>query len=412
MSTLILYLPQGTPGPTTECSYTLSVDGHNATRHGSATAALLPDPGRTGEVVAVVAARALSWQRVTLPQGATTSAARLRSVLEGLLEEQLLDDPAQLHFALAPDAQAGVPTWVAVCDRAWLRESLQWLQNAGRTVSRIVPEFAPGSTAAREIYALGVPEDAQLVLTSADPEQAVNVLPLNAVTLAMAQSGSAEEGSSASRVRAEPAVASMTEQLLGRPIELSTPSQRALAAARGDWNLAQLEFSSSGRTRALRNVSGGLNAFLRAPQWRAARWALGIAIAAQLVGLNVWAYKERQSLQAKEAGVRSMLQQTFPSVKVVVDAPVQMEREVAQLRQAAGSVSHRDLEPLLAAAGGALPASQIPSQIEFADAELHLSGVNLSAQEQDSLEQLLRADGFSARVQGQQIWIRAAGDRP
>ena len=205
----------------------------------------------------------------------------------------------------------------------------------------------------------------------------------------------------------------MTEQLLHRPVELSTTSQRSLTAARGDWNLAQLEFSSTGRTRALRSVSSAVNSFLRAPQWRAARWALGIAVLAQIVGLNVWAMKERQSLAAKENGIRSTLQQTFPNVKVVVDAPVQMEREVAQLRQIAGSVSLRDLEPQLAAAGAALPPGRVPSQVEYAESELHLTGVTLTNEELDSANQRLRTDGFFARQQNGQVWIRAAeGNKP
>ncbi len=55
MSTLVLFLPLGSaPGPATEYGYTLTTDGHAATRHDSARASLLPDPGRAGEVVAVV----------------------------------------------------------------------------------------------------------------------------------------------------------------------------------------------------------------------------------------------------------------------------------------------------------------------------------------------------------------------
>jgi len=51
MSTLVLTLPLGTPGPAAEYSYTLTADGHPAPRHASTTAALLPDPGRAGEIV-------------------------------------------------------------------------------------------------------------------------------------------------------------------------------------------------------------------------------------------------------------------------------------------------------------------------------------------------------------------------
>ena len=73
-----------------------------------------------------------------------------------------------------------------------------------------------------------------------------------------------------------------------------------------------------------------------APEWRAARWGVAMLLLTQLIGLNAWAWKERSALQAKRDAVRTTLTTTFQSVRVVVDAPVQMEREVAALRQATG----------------------------------------------------------------------------
>ncbi|GKS84928.1 general secretion pathway protein GspL [Acidovorax sp. SUPP1855] len=414
MSTLILSLPPGHPGPATEYGYTLTTDGHTATRHANAPAALLPDPGRAGEVVAVVPARALSWQRVTLPPGAGTQAPRLRAVLEGLLEERLLDDPTALHFALEPGARPGAPAWVAVCDRAWLRAALQALEAAGRPVQRVVPEFAPGPTAsgALDHFALGTPEDAHLVATAQGPDQAVAVLPLSPMALQLtgAMAG-ADAGGQPPAVRAEPAVAALAEQMLGRPAALYTASQRALDAARGDWDLAQFDLASSGRTRALRKAGTTLGTFARAPQWRAARWALGLLVATQLVGLNAWAWQERQTLEAKQAGVRAALTQTFPQVKVVVDAPVQMERELAQLRQAAGSVSPRDLEPMLAAAGAALPPGQLPTALDYSAGDLRLRGLELPAEALASANQRLSAAGYSSRMQDGQ-WLLRTGGQP
>lgn len=409
MSTLVLTLPLGTPEPAAEYSYTLTADGHTATRHASTTAALLPDPGRAGEIVAVVPARALSWQQVTLPQGATAQAGRLRAVLEGLLEEHLLDDPAQLHFALQPGAQPGSPAWVAVCDRAWLRGALQALEAAGRPVDRVVPEFAPGPTASgqEECDVLGTPEDAQLVLTGHGPQQAVAVLPLAAAAALAARP--ADDAPPA--VRAEPAVAALAERLLSRPVQLHTASQRALVAARGDWDLAQFDLASTGHTRALRKLGSGASAFARAPQWRAARWALAVAVVVQVMGLNLWAWQDRQALAAKQAGVRNALTQTFPHVKVVVDAPVQMERELAQLRQAAGSVSRRDLEPLMAAAGAALPPPRVPTQIEYANGELRLRGLELAPEELTAMNQRLAAESLSAQPHDGALLVRAE-DRP
>lgn len=410
MSTLVLTLPLGSPGPAAEYSYTLTADGHTATRHASTTAALLPDPGRAGEIVAVTPARALSWQQVTLPQGAMSQPGRLRAILEGLLEEHLLDDPAQLHFALQPGAQPGSPAWVAVCDRAWLRGALQALEAAGRPADRVVPEFAPGPTASgqEEYDVLGSPEDAQLVLTGHGPQQAVAVLPL-AAGAALAARPTPDE--TPAPARAEPAVASLAERLLSRPVQLHTASQRALAAARGDWDLAQFDLASTGRTRALRKLGGAASTFVRAPQWRAARWALAVTVAVQVVGLNLWAWQDRQALAAKQVGVRNALTQTFPHVKVVVDAPVQMERELAQLRQAAGSVSQRDLEPLMAAAGAALPPPRVPSQIEYANGELRLRGLELAPEELTAMNQRLAAEGLSAQSQEGALLVRAE-DRP
>ena len=421
MSTLILFLPSARPGPATEYSYTLTADGHTALRHATAPAALLPEPTRPGgEVVAVVPARALSWQRVQLPPGLPLGAGqqtpRLRSVLEGLLEDRVLDDAAQLHFAIAPGAQAGAPVWVAVCDRPWLREHLQALEAAGRRVARVVPEFAPGPTPSGrpELCALGTPEDACVVLTGQGADHGVAVLPLSSMAMALARAGTVagtgpEDEDAAPLVRAEPAVAALAEQTLGQRATLHTASQRALEAARGDWDLAQFELASTGRTRALRKAGSVASALLHAPQWRAARWGAVLLVLAHLVGLNAWAWKERQTLAAKQAAVRTLLTQTFPKVQVVVDAPLQMERELAQLRQAAGSVSPRDLEPLLAAAGTALPAGRQPTTIEYTPGELRLRGVALAPDEEPALSARLQAAGYRAQLDDGSLLLRAEG---
>lgn len=424
MSTLILFLPPVRPGPATEYSYTLTSDGHTALRHATAPAALLPEPTRPGgEVVAVVPARALSWQRVQLPPGLPLGAGqqtpRLRSVLDGLLEDRVLDDASQLHFALQPGAHAGAPVWVAVCDRAWLRENLQALETAGRRVARVVPEFAPGPTASGrpELCALGTPEDACVVLTGQGTEHGVAVLPLSNMALALARTASTaaagataaegDAGDDAPVLRAEPAVAALAERTLGQRAVLYTASQRALDAARSDWDLAQFDLASTGRTRALRKAGSMASALLYAPQWRAARWGAALLVVAHLAGLNAWAWQERKALAAKQAAVRGTLTQTFPKVQVVVDAPVQMERELAQLRQAAGGVSARDLEPLLAAAGSALPGGRLPSGIEYTPGELRLRGVALSPEEEAPLTARLEAAGYRARLDDGSLLLQA-----
>ena len=364
-------------------------------------------------MVAVVPVRALSWQRVQLPQGVGSQSPRLRAVLDGLLEERLLDDTAQLHFALQPGARAGSLVWVAICDRAWLRESLQALEAAGRLVARVVPEFAPGPTASGqpELFVQGTPDDPQLVITGYGADQGVSVLPLSGAALALGQGGNASadpEAASAPPVHAEPAVATLAEQALQRPVQLQTASERALQAAASAWDLAQFDLANSGRTRALRKAGTLAGALLRAPQWRAARWGALLLVLAHLVGLNAWAWQERQTLAAKQAGVRNALTQTFTQVQVVVDAPVQMERELVLLRQSAGSMSASDLEPLMAAAAQALPAPWQASAIDYAAGELRLRGPALAAEEEAQARQTLAASGHQLRSDSGALVLRAA----
>lgn len=395
MRTLIVTLPP--PGEAShEYSYVLSPDGQQLASAASAAAALLPQPSGAGaEVVAVVPARALSWHQVELPKGLSAASPRLRAVLEGLLEDRLLDEPADLHFALQPQARPGGPVWVAVCNRAWLRESLQVLESVQRPASRIVPELWPGEPAA--LYVMGEPGSATLALAD---DSGVALWPAN---------GDLHAGlpwmHDNLALLAEPAVAGLAEQALQRPVTLQQVTQRLLLAAQSPWDLAQFDLASSGRTRALKKLSSGWAGLLRAPQWRAARWGMAALLLANLAGLNAWAWMERSALQAKREQVRSTLTSAFPSVRVVVDAPVQMEREVAALRQAMGAASGRDLESMLAALAASAPAGMAPTVLEFTGNELRLKGPGVAPAALQAGPGL-QALGYRAASEGDTLVVR------
>jgi general secretion pathway protein L len=397
MSSLFVLLAPGHATAQTEFPYALSSDRRSVASHGSAPAALLPQPtGAGAEVVAIVPAAALSWHQVELPKGTSAGSPRLRAVLEGLLEDRLLDEPDTLHFALQPRPPATGPAWVAVCDRAWLRSAVQVLEGAGRPASRIVPEFAPeGQTA---LYALGEPEDASLVMAG---QQGVFTLPLASASLALLPSLPQE----APRV-AEPAVAALAEQVLQQKLELQQAPQRWLQAAQSGWDLAQSDFASSNRARALKKLAGGWAEILRAPQWRPARWGAALLLAVNLIGVNAWAWKERSALEAKRAAVRGTLTQAFPHIKVVVDAPVQMEREVAALRQVTGGTSGRDLESMLAALTFAVPPGRSIANLEYSGNELRVRGLATGAEDARAVASGLKSLGYAATVQGDTLLVR------
>jgi general secretion pathway protein L len=402
MSTLIVSLPLEPASSATEWAYAVSPDGHALADHGKAPAALLPAPrGAGAEVVALVPAPALAWHRVDLPKGITPGTPRLRTALEGLLEEQLLDDTDAVHFALQPGVRGGERAWVAVCDRAWLRQGLQLLEAAGRPATRVVPEFAPEGTPALAV--LGDPEQPLVVASS---EDGVIALPLTPAALPLLPVLPED----APRL-AEPAVAGVAENILQQKLTLQQAPQRWVAAARTRWDLAQFEFASSARARTFKKLATGWGEVLRAAQWRPARWAAVALVAINLVGLNAWAWKERASLADKRTQVQRTLTETFPQVKVVVDAPVQMEREVAALRQQTGVASARDLDAILGALAAVLPPSRVPALLNYANGELRAGGLALSPDEFRGVSAQLKALGYAANLEGNVLVVAAEDAR-
>lgn len=400
MSALIVQLPAQAVGPSTEFEYVLTQDGSNVQGHGSAQAALLPAPGGAGaEVVALVPPSMVSWHRVDLPKGTAAGSPKLRVVLDGLLEDQLLDEPESLHLALQPNARAGAPLWVAACDRAWLRGATQALEAAGRPVSRIVPEFAPEGEAA--LHALGQPQQPLLVLASS---QGVTALPLSSHALPLLPALPQD-----TPCLTEPAVAALAEQVLQRQPVLQQAPQRWLKSAQSDWDLAQFEFSSSGRARAFKKLGTAWADLLAAPQWRAARWGALLLVAVNLLGLNAWAWRERSALEDKRGVIRSTLTQTFPQVKVVMEPAIQMEKEVAALRQLTGSTTGRDLEAMLAALSTAAPPDRTASAIDYSGGELRVKGAGYSADLARRVGASLKSRGYSSVLQGDSLVITQEG---
>lgn len=402
MSVLLIEIPPATPITAhTPLRHVVSADGQTVERSGVAVAALLPKPGRAAAVTLVLPPQALSWHRVLWPKVALRDRARARAVLHGLLEEQLLDDGAQLHMALAPDVRPGAATWVAVCDQAWLQGAVEVLAQAGVPVHRMVPVWPPQASEGDEaltpqLLALGTPEDAWLAVTHADAEGRTLCVPL---TPAVAQMDIVSRTAADAVVQAEPAVYQQAQQVLGRAVQLLEWPQHLLQAAQTPWNLAQFQFANSGKDRFAQGISGNWQAVWRQPQWRWARVAVLLLVLVNLVGLNVLGWQARQQLQGLRGQVDAVFRSTFPQIPVVVDAPLQMQRELARLQQQSGAVTPAAFEALASAAGSALQRAGVtamPTAMRYDGQFLTLQGLVLPEAQMQQWQTLLLADGLNA----------------
>jgi general secretion pathway protein L len=372
-------------------------DGHAVLRNATGAASTLS--AHAGEVVAMVPHSRLSWLRIQLPPA--SHGPRLQSVLQGLLEDRLLDDPQQLHIVLAPDAgttaRLGGETLVAVCDKQWLRDVLAPLHAAGLTMQRIVPELSP--TAKPVLQVMGEPDHSQSLLCHA---HGVTLLPPNTAQWR----AFAELSQDDLQIQAEPAMVARVQSTLQRQPMLQSAAQRWVKSGQSAWDLAQGEWAQGPLQRLQRQVLACLQTVLYAPAWKAVRWGVVMLIALQVLGLNALAWRERSALNAQQDSLQNILKTTFPSVTLVINAPLQMQREVDSLQQKSGASSSTDLEPLLAALASVLPAGQTPQQIHFANHALRVQGIALDSNAAGVAR--LKAQGLNLRQEGNDAWILQA----
>ena len=390
-----------------EYFHVISSDGLGVDHHGLCTAAALP-PATT--IVAVLADADVSWHRITLPKA---PAARLRAALGGLLEEALLEEPDDVHLALAPDAVVGQPTWVAVVSRRWLRAELAALEKADVFVDRVVPMSWPDDPP------IGHFSETLLDRSGAAHGVALHWAHVDGVASVRLQGGLARAlvpspAPPETRWSATPGAVAAAEQWLGAPVRVMAPAQRLLQAARSLWNLRQFELTR--RTRGGRVLRDSLRQ-LFSPEWRALRYGAAALLLAQIVGLNLWAWHQRDVISARQASIQALVKASYPNVSALDiqrDAQAVLQREALALRTLAGKPGDTDLEPMLQAAASAWPADRpAVDSLRFEPGRLTLAAPGWNAAQIDQFRSLLRAGGWRVEAtEGRLTLSRAPAGTP
>jgi general secretion pathway protein L len=144
---------------------------------------------------------------------------------------------------------------------------------------------------------------------------------------------------------------------------------------------------------------------LHAPAWRIVRIGLASLLVLQVVGLNAMAWREQRALDQQKAQLSQILTTAFPSVQLVIDAPLQMQREVDALQRNAGRITSTDFEPMLASTANALPEGLVPTQWHFANHVLRAQGVQLNEAQANAAQTTLKAKHLQLRQEGADVWV-------
>lgn len=408
MSTLVVHIPPrsrlGTAHPaqgeaslslSANFAYVLSPDGLSVSRHGNATRDLLP---RAETVIATLAEADVSWHRVRIPKA---PASRMAAVLAGMLEEVLLEDTEKLHFALPPQWQPGEEVWIAVTNKAWLASALAVLDPKLR-VDRVVPMVTPDSPPWGHFHELAAfagddaPTTTCLTWATAD---GVSTWPLKG---GLARSLVPQPLPPNVTFTATPAAAAPAERWLGAAVQVLTPEEHLLSSVRTLWNLRQFELAPRHRGIEALLIQG--KRFM-GPRWRPFRMGAMGLIAAQVLGLNLWAWQQQSVVRERTAAMEKLLRETHPKVQAVRDAPAQMARETDMLRAAAGEVSEEDFETLLKTAASAWPADDPIQTLQYEAGRLTIAVPRWSQVQVDQLRSTLTPSGWLVEAQSGRVTI-------
>jgi len=443
LSTLIVLLPPREPAVPLqewqwpELPFMLVDKGGHTQRAGRAALTLLP---RAAATVLVVAARDVLLLAATMPP---LKGPKLRQALPNIVEDQLIQDPQGCHIAVDPAPLPDGRRVLAVVDRAWFRTICDAFTAAGHRHLSAVPatRCLPSPLVATTVAADPAP-GAEAEAVAADGNAAPPARPA-AVAAVLGVAASVEPILVEAGAQPGPSGAPRLELAIARGAlgeGFAAPAQRAagtLAALAGGAPVELYELGEPGAEPRLASVKGAdaeallpgavplpFETFARrataerfdlcqfefeSQPWRFDRATLKrlrvpIAIAAAtlgvaVIGMNLHWWKLSRERDALSAQITETLLSAFPKTTTVLDPPAQMQRQLDQLRLAAGELSPNDFLALasgLSRSMGTLPLNGIAS-LDYHDRRLDV-GFKPTVKVDPDFTQRLARNGLAGEV--------------
>lgn len=377
-------LPRGWPDTNPSIYWwTRSTDGTNVTAGREENIAQLPPGVRSGPLNIWTPPGETLLTRANLP---TRSRARILQALPYALEDQLLDEPENLHYAYVREADGQLA--VAVTQRARLNSWLDIFKSAGVRPASVCPAnlalplYPHAWTAAfvdQDLWVRTGEHTGFVCLATATPP------PLLATAI---KEAAAQMAAPQRLVVFSPPSDFDAEQWSA---QLHTP----VMAEGGDfWRHAKpvalnLLQSDSSQAAHVRQILRPLRpAAIMLAVWVIAMWGMDFAEWLRL----------RQQHNQQTAEMRTIFQQSFPEVKTVLDPAAQMQKQMEILQSRGGGPA--DLLPLLSRVGPALQAQQRArlNGIKYGERMLTLEVVLPDYQALDAMKNSLQAANLDVEV--------------
>lgn len=359
MTTLYIRHPARAAGEGAPCRFALVSDGGAIVQQGEAVLRTMTDiVAASRRVVLLLAGVDVTLLSLQIPP---LSAARLKAALPGLVEEQILGDPADCVLVAAP-VQADGSRPVAVVARDWFEPLLRTLLAQGARAVKALPAqlclpLQPGALSAAI-------DGNELLLRQSQYGGlglALDTHPASMLQTARALAGDAHLNLYVPR-----------EQLGEYRVLLAEAGSGTMLEA-GDW----AHWIAAAKSSSLDLVPGLGSAGARQRDWRRWRWPIALALLAVLVnlaGINI----EWLRLRGEAQAVRAQMAQTFRAAlpnQPLVDPVAQLRQSIARAQVGSGQLGSDEFIYLAGALGDASRALTRPpgiTSIEYKERALRV----------------------------------------
>ncbi len=332
MSSLRIYFTDKWRDPTSPCEWALCDDSGTLLQTGHDPLANLP---KGHECIAILAPDRVLSIASTLPPGLKR---RSQAALPFIAEEYTLTEPDNNHVVPGKMLDDG-RTALAVVDKAWLTRIIEACRNAKITLRRVIPEtFMPPLEAGSWMMIwdgksgfLRTGVTSGLALDGSDHAMPLGLqLQLRTATLPQKIMVSFPQSTS-----------SATQQL---PAWDNLPVPLVSGAA-WDWRRASIP------PEALNMLWGELAPSIRLKEWWPSMRPVALLLLAlfliEAIGTNIeWAMLTQERKTLTDSMQRSF-RSAFGEGSALVNAPLQMQRNLAEMRHAGGLPDEGDFLPLI-----------------------------------------------------------------
>lgn len=385
---LVLWLPPGWPESARPVAY-FRVSGQRVVQRGTVERlSELPRELQTARVLVWTPAGETLLTEARLP---TRSRAKILQALPYALEDQLLGEPANLHFVYRPKPDGSLAVAITASERieTWLGA----LQADGLTVEGLCPATLMAPIAAGEWSV--VVDTYEVVVRSGEYSGFASALEPDLGVPAALQMALDEVRGGATppdRLRVYAADHAIDVEgwstALGLPIERVSLDATQLVLARPPLSLMD------GRRAAGQGSRWGLGRYRTA----AALFGLWLVVG---LGFNLWEWWRLGRLDSDQrAQLTAVFKSSFPEARAVVDPALQMEQNLAILQAKSGRSAPGDMLPLLGRVAPALqsqPAAKLRS-LQYAEGGLTIDIQLKDYQAMETFKNALGGQGLRVEV--------------